>query len=99
MKVISPLELPDLDLSGLKDGRRVNALQGMPLLWADRDSFGGWLKAQRKTARLSVRATASKLNISHSLIIRMETGERVGPPPLTLPAPPATQGRPSAAPS
>lgn len=84
MKVISPLELPDLDLSGVSDNRRVSALNGMTLLWADRESFGPYLKAQRKTAGLSLRSAANKLGISHTLLARMESGDRVGPPQLSM---------------
>jgi transcriptional regulator with XRE-family HTH domain len=84
MKLLSPLDLAELDLSGVKEGRHIHTLQGMPLLWAKREAFGGWLLAQRKAARLSARAVAEKMGISHSLLVRLEAGDRVGPPPLTM---------------
>jgi transcriptional regulator with XRE-family HTH domain len=83
MKMVSPMDLSPLEPDELTQ-RNPTTLRGMPLLWVKREPFGGWLVAQRKAERLTVRAVAAELRISHSLVVRIEAGDRVGPPPLDL---------------
>lgn len=74
---VAPSDLPAWTISPL--GR-----DGTAWTWRFRDDFGPWLREQRETLQETLRDTAKALDISFTVLQKLETGGRAKAPTIEL---------------